>query len=578
MSNNLQLRFWPLIPRLTPEDRSIPLVIEVSGIGPLPNRYTFSLCIDRLGHELITERWVTYLTTTEASNIVRFEHTVHLSSQINPEGQQAGLGLFLSALNSEGNAARAKTAIDLGIQTVRYGFLCNFASKDLPSRKSCTDFLLQQHCTHVQFYDWSYRPHKYLPEAHDTDENTYHDLMGKAIDTTTVIASIRSLHDSGMHAIAYGAVYAASKEYLDSHPNQALYDSNGKPIDLIDRFFIMNVTAGNPWREHLFEQYKAAIDTLGFDGIHMDTYGYPKIAFDYAGKSIYLDKEFVSLIDDWAKNKNRNIFNNVGGWPSSLTATCIQEAIYIEVWAPHTEYRHLRQLALEHKRFKKPLVFAAYSLPYKEEETLDPSRALASTCLLMATACAHEATLLLFGEDGGILTQPYYVDHTVLDSHDRKVLTRYTDFSVQYGELLYGTSLIDITESFVTGENREYSFFIHAEGKKESETKISCDGQPNTLWPIVHMSKTRIVINLLNLLDQESARWNEGKNPLKNEVYTTIQIPIYSKKMQLFTASPEVDEGKSHPLQWKEVMGIRGPSGEITIVLQSYWTLLWAEL
>ncbi len=578
MSNNLNLRLWPLIPRLTPEDRSIPLVIEVSGVGPLPDRCAFDLSIERLGHELITERWVTYLTTTEASNIVRFEHTVRLSSQVNPEGQQAGLGLFLSVLDSEGSSAQAKTAIDLGIHTVRYGFLCNFTSEDLSSRKACVDFLLQQHCTHVQFYDWSYRPHKYLPELNDTDEGPYHDLMGKAIDTTTVRTSIRSLHDVGMHAIAYGAVYAASKEYLESHPDQALYDSQGEPINLIDRFFIMNVAEGNPWREHLFEQYRAAIEVLGFDGIHMDTYGYPKIAFDYAGKRVYLDKEFVSLIDDWAKNKNRNIFNNVGGWPSSLTATCNQEAIYIEVWAPHTEYRHLRQLALEHKRFKRPLIFAAYSLSYKEVETLNSSRALASTCLLMASSCAHGATLLLFGEEGGILTQPYYVDHTVLSPHDRRILTQYTDFSVQYGELLYGTSLIDITESFATGENREFSFFIHAEREKEPETKISCDGQPNTLWPIVHMSKTRIVINLINLLDQESVRWNEGKNSFKKTVSVTIQIPIYSKMMRLFTASPEVDEGKAHPLEWKEVTGVRGPSGEATIVLRSFWTLLWAEL
>ncbi len=577
MDNNLQLSFWPLIPRLALGDRTIPLAIEMSGIRPSPGLVSFTLRIDRLDHELITEHWEKYLATPKATDILRFEHIIRLSSQINPEGQQAGLGLFLSVIDSEGNSVQAKTAIDLGIKTVRYGFLSNFASEDLPSRKACVDFLLQQHCTHVQFYDWSYRPHKFLPETNDIDDGCYHDLMGKSIDINTVKTSITHLHDREIQAIAYGAVYAASQEYLESHPEQALYDASRNPIDLIERFYIMNVSDGNPWRKRLFEQYKDAIDTLSFDGIHMDTYGYPKIAFDYAGKKVYLDREFVSLIDDWAKNKNRNIFNNVGGWPSSLTATCRQEAIYIEVWDPHTEYRHLRQLALEHQRFKKPLIFAAYSLSYKEENTLDSSRALASTCLLMAIAYSHGATLLLFGEDGGILTQPYYVDHTVLYPNDRRILTQYTDFSVQYGELLYGTSLIDITESFVTGENREFSFFIHEEGKRMPKTRVSCDGQPNTLWPIVRMSKNRIVINLLNLLDQDNVRWNEGKNPLK-EVAVTIQIPIYSQTMRLFTASPEVDEGRAHPLDWKEVTGIRGPSGETTIVLQSFWTLIWAEL
>jgi dextranase len=402
--------------------------------------------------------------------------------------------------------------------------------------------------------------------------------MGKSIDSNTVRASISLLHTRAMHALAYGAVYAASQEYLESHPDQGLYDSNQRPIDLIKRFFIMNVASENPWRDHLYAQYAQAIDTLHFDGIHMDTYGYPKIAFDYAGKRVYLDKEFVSLIDDWAKNMSRNIFNNVGGWPSDLTATCKQEAIYLEVWDPHTEYSHLRQLALAHQRFKKPCIFAAYSLSYKEVDTQDSSRALASTCLLMATACSHGATLLLFGEDGGILTQPYYVDHTVLSHSDRRILTQYTDFSVQYGELLYGTSLVDITESFATGENREFSFCIHEEGKRAPMTRVSCDGQPDTLWPIVHMDKNRIVINVLNLLDQDTVRWNEEKNPCKEGVSVTIQIPLYSHAMNVFTASPEVDDGKAHPLEWKETTGIRGPSGEITLALQSFWTLVWAEL
>ena len=578
MGNNLQLHFWPLIPRLSAEDRSIPLMIEVSGIGSSPDLCSFVLCIDRLGHELLTIHWETYLTATASSDIVRFEHTIALPSKKNPEGQQAGLGLFLSVITSEGHSAQAKTAIDFGIHTVRYGFLCNFASKDLTTRESSVDFLLQQHCTHIQFYDWSYRPHKYLPESNESNGPCFADLMGKSIDTNTVRAAISLLHTRAMYALAYGAVYAASQEYLEGHPDQGLYDINQRPIDLIKRFFIMNVSAGNPWRNCLYEQYADAINTLSFDGIHMDTYGYPKIAFDYAGKRVYLDKEFVSLIDDWAKNNSRNIFNNVGGWPSDLTEACTQEAIYLEVWDPHTEYRHLRQLALEHQRFKKPRVFAAYSLSYKDVDTQDSSRALASTCLLMATVYAHGSTLLLFGEDGGILTQPYYVDHTVLNPNDRRILTQYTDFSVQYGELLFGTSLVDITESFAIGENREFSFFIHEEGKRTPTTRVSCDGQPDTLWPIVHMNKKRIVINALNLLDQDNVRWNEGKNPFKGGVSVTIQIPLYSRAMNVFTASPEVDDGKAHPLEWKETTGIRGPSGEMTLSLQSFWTLVWAEL
>jgi hypothetical protein len=71
------------------------------------------------------------------------------------------------------------------------------------------------------------------------------------------------------------------------------------------------------------------------------------------------------------------------------------------------------------------------------------------------------------------------------------------------------------------------------------------------------------------VLNQDSVRWNEGKNPLKEKVSVTIQIPLYSQQMRLFTSSPEFEEGKVQPLEWKEVTGIRGPSAETAIFLGS---------
>ena len=58
----------------------------------------------------------------------------------------------------------------------------------------------------------------------------------------------------------------------------------------------MNVSEKCGWTEHLLAEYGKAIH-LGFQGIHMDTYGFPKHVWDVQGKSVDLAQEFPKLID-----------------------------------------------------------------------------------------------------------------------------------------------------------------------------------------------------------------------------------------------------------------------------------------
>lgn len=576
MDNSYELRFWPLVPYVRQEAAILPLAIEIRNTAPSALGCSFTLQIENLGQEIDCIRWENTLPVSLNAGETRFEKNVPLTISLEPG---SGYGLFLTVAFSDGKSTVIKSAIDVNPKQIRYGFLTGFKPEDSGSRNTAFDFLLQQHCTHVQFYDWSYRPHQYQPEPSQYDEGErYRDLMGKSVDISVVKQSIEGLHHYGVKALAYGAVYAASKEYLQEHPEQGLYGPDGNPLDLIGKFFIMNIAKGNQWRERILEQYHYATDILGFDGIHMDTYGYPKIAFDLARKPIYLDREFVSLINAGARHDKENIFNNVGGWPADLTAKANQKAIYIEVWDPHTHYRHLRQLINSHLGYGKPVVLAAYSLSFRQDENLDRRKALSSTCLLMASICAHGATPLLFGETGGILTQPYYVDYTSLGLEERALLTGYTDFSVQYGQLLFASDLVDVTESFAFGENREFDFSVHSRNTKAQEPKVSFEGLPDTIWSIVHMDKKRIVINLINLIGQKDAFWNTDKKPLDGDWAITIQIPYYTPHMCFYVASPEMDNGRAQLLPGKRIEGLRGPAWEITIDSISLWTLIWAEL
>ena len=75
--------------------------------------------------------------------------------------------------------------------------------------------------------------------------------MGKAISRSTVLGKVRRAKELGMHPIAYGAVYAASREFFEQHQDWAFYNSAQQPFVFIDVFYIMNIQAGSPWRDHI---------------------------------------------------------------------------------------------------------------------------------------------------------------------------------------------------------------------------------------------------------------------------------------------------------------------------------------
>jgi hypothetical protein len=94
-----------------------------------------------------------------------------------------------------------------------------------------------------------------------------------------------------------------------------------------------------------------------------------------------------------------------------------------------------------------------------------------------------------------------------LTDAERRVVQAYSDFQVRYRELLYDPASIEITESHVLGENREFSVEVDGLGASGA----SFDGEPGTVWTVVHRQEQRIVINLINLMDQDDSNWNTAK-------------------------------------------------------------------
>ncbi len=136
---------------------------------------------------------------------------------------------------------------------------------------------------------------------------------------------------------------------------------------------------------------------------------------------------------------------------------------------------------------------------------------------------------------------------------------------------MYDPTLIDITETHVLGENREFSI-------DAGIYPVSHDGEAGSIWTIVKRNDSRIVIHLINLIDQVHDRWNESKNSCTSKPSITFQIPRYSDTLIIHTANPERSCGKASLLSHSDVSGVRGPSVSVELDTVGLWTTVWCEL
>lgn len=452
-------------------------------------------------------------------------------------GEPGGYGVEAEFYRASDLLFCAYSAFDIvsSAALIRYGFLSDFSDADRGDEDITS--MLKLHINAVQFYDWSYR--------HDdlvSPENRYTDMMGKENNLQVIHEKIEACHQYGMRALAYGAVYAASAHYQSRHPRQSLYDRNGTPLCFIDTFSIMNISRESGWHDHILKEYRKAMEQVGFDGIHMDTYGEPKTACDWQGKIQHLDGQFAPLIDDAAAFLTKDgtspvlIFNNVGGWPVTKTISARQSAVYIEVWPPHTKYRHIGSLIREALRGEKPVIIAAYPAAFR---TSHPENALESQLYLSFVIAMHGATQIFFGEQNAVITQGYYADYMVLSQEQLAAVRNYQDFFVRYEEFFYDTLLEDVSMTHQGWDNREYVF----------SPAGSADGEPGMIWYHIRQSRNTKVVYFVNLSGNDNL-WAEGKKKPAEKCTVSVQIEIQKNPKSVWFASPDEEHGSRQECPW----------------------------
>jgi len=172
------------------------------------------------------------------------------------------------------------------------------------------DYLVQYHINSLQYYDWMY-DYGYLVSEQDIYKDAW--SRQKTISNTVLKELISKGHERNIYSMAYVPIYGVERNLGLKHPDWLLYQKNGDsyvPLDFYQKILITNTYKTSGWTQFLIDQCNKTLQ-FGFDGIHLDQYGYPK---DFA--SMYLDngqykpyitsKGFIEFIDE-LKEKRRHL-------------------------------------------------------------------------------------------------------------------------------------------------------------------------------------------------------------------------------------------------------------------------------
>lgn len=411
--------------------------------------------------------------------------------------EAGGYGVELDA----GGRTVARTAVEVAADprsALRYGFVVDYR----PGRDigAVTDNLRRLHLTGVQFYDWAYRHADLLGGG-----ETYDDALGQPVALATVKALVEGCHQVGSDALGYAAVYAVGPKEWPGWEHDALLTPTGEPYGLGDFLFLVD-PAARDWLDHFTGDLADAVRQLGFDGFHLDQYGYPKRAHRPDGAPVDVARSFTAMIDRVRGElpSARLVFNNVNDFPTWATAGTPQDAVYIEAWEPSTGLEHLAQTVTRARAEAagKPVVIAAYQHVYDSAPAASSDLA---TALTMATLHSHGATHLLCGEADRILVDPYYVRNHPVEPSTAALLRRWYDFLVEHTELLTAPGITDVTASYAGGYNDDIDVSYEA-------AAVGHPAAPGRVWRRITQVADRLVVHLINLAGQDDTAWDAPRN------------------------------------------------------------------
>src|SRR5664280_1051028 len=435
------------------------------------------------------------------------------------------------------------------------GFVTTF---DESARESVLEWLRDLRCTVVQVYDWMDSYSYPMPAT-----NSYDDPLGRPIDRAALESLIQGIRELGAVAQAYAPVCAADQDLAEEHPQWRLYRSDGAPQSLGDLLQIMD--PGNvEWQRHWLDQYVKAIDALGFNGLHLDTYGYPRMALGLGGDQVCVSTGYADFVKAVRSARPELVvsFNQVNGVPRGFEPPTSPGFRYAELWPPNDKWRHLEGLLQRSTgtRERQGDTLAIYPPVWAGER----DSALRTCLLSQAVTTTLGASTLIWGDDDGVLCHPYYVNHEQLRGEERAKVLEWHGFGLRCRDLFKkGT---DTSWYELSDENA--SVTVSWNGFSSPEPIAG------SLYARVVRSEELVVVSLLDLSGSDNGSWTSLTGA---GTCSQASVQILTDAPSHWLAEVAVlgrDGGRFTPLSTNLTSMREGSGVSCTVPLVGGWTVL----
>ena len=396
-----------------------------------------------------------------------------------------------------------------------HGFATSFDTESVPHALA---WLRTLRCTVVQIYDWmaSYSAPLGSPGG-------WADPSGRPVSFDALKSLATGIRDFGAVAHAYAPVYAVDLPFAATHPELLMYRNDGQPQRFLE--FIQLADPGNrAWQEHFVGAYGAAADAIGFNGFHIDTYGYPRVACDWQAHEIDLRSAYESFLAFFRSRRPGDLvsFNQVNGVPSAIELSPGPRFRYCEVWPPNDGWRHLEGLldrsAGVAGRSGRPGpgedlmrgTIACYPPVWAERVGDGPvgdgasrEQSLRTVVLTEAVATCLGASALLYGDTTAALCDPYYPKHERLYAPEAATVLAWHRFALRCRDL------------FIEGEDTSWYEVGDENGAVSFEWEGCANPEPvgGGLFARVAHAPDRVAVAVVDLSGSRHGLWSEPTGP-----------------------------------------------------------------
>jgi dextranase len=367
--------------------------------------------------------------------------------------------------------------------------------------------------TVVQIYDW-------MPSYTEPLGATsgWVDPSNRPVSFDALCGLAAGLKELGAVAHAYAPIYAVGNAFAHEHPEMLLYEDNGQPIRFLDQIVLAN-PGNEEWQHHFAASYGSAMDAIGFNGLHVDTYGYPRVSNDANGNEVDIRAAYEAFLLHLRVERPSDLisFNQVNGVPSAARLPEEPTFRYCEVWPPNDGWRHFEGLMdrssgraglVNSDRPREPLLRGSIACyppvwgidsaegPIDEIEREDALRTVVYTEAI--TTCLGGSSLM-FGDVRAVLCDPYYPKHARLDDAEAKKVIAWRRFSLRCRDL------------FSEGEDTSW----YEIGDENGAVAISADApvrpepEGGSLFARVVHGEDLISVGVIDLTGSNSATWSE---------------------------------------------------------------------